>query len=198
MGYCNWPEMSAIDRVYHDTEWGVPIWDDRAMFEHLSLECMQCGLSWDLMLKKRSIMFECFEGYDYDAIAKYGEFEIERILATDGMIRSRRKIEAIVANASRFLEVRAEFGTFCDYLWGWTDRKSIVYRSHDNMRIPAGNPLSSQIAADLKKRGFRFVGAITMYAHLQACGMINDHDRDCPRFQYIVDRYPTVVKKRGY
>ena len=196
MSYCDWGAIDALHRAYHDAEWGVPVRDDRTMFEHLSLECLQCGLSWGLMLKKRAIFRDCFDGFDFERVARYGEADVARILATDGMIRSPRKVAAVIDNAKRVLEVRDEFGSFCDYLWRFSDGKTILYRGHESGAIPVSNGLSARIGADLKKRGFRFVGAITIYSHLQACGIVCDHDQSCPRHQMIVENYPTVVKRR--
>lgn len=196
MGYCAWAETNEANRVYHDTEWGVPVHDDRLMFEHLTLECLQCGLSWDLMLKKREIFRKCFDNFNFDKIAGYNEADVERIINTDGMIRSPRKVLAIISNARCFRKVREEFGSFCDYIWSYTKGKTILYIGHDVGAVPASNGLSEKISKDLKKRGFKFLGAVTIYAHLQACGIINDHDKNCPCFQKINDAYPTVRKRR--
>lgn len=196
MGYCGWADTDPLDKVYHDTEWGIPVHDDRHMFEHLTLECMQCGLSWVLMLKKREIFRKCFDNFDYDRIADYNEADVERILNTEGMIRSPRKVNAIINNARCYQKVREEFGTFCDYIWSYSDGKTILYQGHDAGRIPVSNGLSARISKDLKKRGFKYVGPVTIYSHLQACGIINDHDKDCPCRKKILDGYPTVVRRR--
>ena len=196
MGYCGWADTDSLDKVYHDTEWGIPVHDDRHMFEHLTLECMQCGLSWALMLKKREIFRKCFDNFDYDRIADYNEADVERILNTEGMIRSPRKVNAIINNARCYQKVREEFGTFCDYIWSYSDGKTILYQGHDAGRIPVSNGLSARISKDLKKRGFKYVGPVTIYSHLQACGIINDHDKDCPCRKKILDGYPTVVRRR--
>ena len=196
MGYCGWANTDPLDKVYHDTEWGIPVHDDRHMFEHLTLECMQCGLSWALMLKKREIFRKCFDNFDYDRIADYNEADVERILNTEGMIRSPRKVNAIINNARCYQKVREEFGTFCDYIWSYSNGKTILYQGHDAGRIPVSNGLSARISKDLKKRGFKYVGPVTIYSHLQACGIINDHDKDCPCRKKILDGYPTVVRRR--
>lgn len=196
MGYCTWAGMNERNRVYHDTEWGIPVHDDVRMFEHLSLECLQCGLSWDLMLKKREIFRSCFAGFDARKIAAFTDADVARILQTKDMIRSERKIRAIINNAQRFLEVQSEYGTFCDYLWSYTGGKTILYHGHDTGKIPVSNGLSERIGKDLKKRGFRYVGEITIYSHLQACGIINDHDIDCPCYKKINRMHPTVKKRR--
>ena len=198
MGYCGWASSDPLDRVYHDTEWGIPVHDDRHMFEHLTMECMQCGLSWDLMLKKRAIFCVCFDNFEYDIIAKYDETDIERILNTEGMIRSPRKIKAVINNAQCYQRVREEFGSFCDYIWAFSGGKTILYQGHATGPIPVSNGLSEKISSDLKKRGFKYVGPVTIYSHLQACGIINDHDKDCPCWQKIVSEYPTVTKRRDH
>ena len=198
MGYCAWAGMNELNKAYHDNEWGIPVHDDRKMFEHLILECMQCGLSWDLMLKKRDIFRKCFDDFDFDRIAEYDESDIERIMNTEDMIRSPRKIVAVINNARCFQKVREEFGTFCDYLWAYSDGKTILYTGHnkDIARIPVSNGLSKRISKDLKKRGFKYVGEITIYSHLQACGIINDHDEICDCYKRINEQYPTVNKRR--
>ncbi len=192
MGHCDWAFASERDRLYHDREWGVPAHDDRQMFEHLTLECLQCGLSWGLMLKKRDIFRRCFENFDYDKIAAYGEDDVARILNTEGMLRSERKIQAVIHNARCYQKIRAEFGSFCAYLWAYTGGKTVLYDGHAQGAIPVSNGLSERISRDLKKRGFQFVGPVTIYAHLQACGVINDHAGDCPRFRQINDAHPTA------
>lgn len=196
MGFCAWADINERNRIYHDTEWGIPVHDDRHMFEHLFLECMQCGLSWDLMLKKREIFRACFDNFDYDKIAAYTETDVERILATEGMIRSPRKVRAIISNAQCYQRIREEFGSFCTYLWGYTDGKTILYNGHGKGAIPVSNGLSERISKDLKKRGFKYVGPVTIYSHLQACGIVNDHDASCPCFEKINKAHPTIVKRR--
>ena len=198
MGYCTWAGMNELNKVYHDTEWGIPVHEDRKMFEHLILECMQCGLSWDLMLKKRDVFRKCFDDFDFDRIAEYDDSDIDRIMNTEDMIRSPRKIAAVINNARCFRKVREEFGTFCDYLWAYSDGKTILYTGHnkDIAKIPVSNGLSRRISKDLKKRGFKYVGEITIYSHLQACGIINDHDEDCDCYKRINEQYPSVNKRR--
>jgi len=168
---------------YHDEEWGVPVRDDRKQFEFLMMEVMQCGLNWNMMLQKRDIFRECFDGFDYGKVAEYGEADIQRILEKEGMIKSRRKVEAVIHNAGCFRKVREEFGTFCQYLWGFSQGKMILYMGHQKGQIPARNGLSDQIAKDLKRRGFKYLGSVTVYAHLQACGMVNDHLETCFRYR---------------
>ena len=198
MGFCGWADINERNRIYHDTEWGIPVHDDRKMFEHLMLECMQCGLSWDLMLKKREVFRECFSDFDYDRIADFGEEDIQRILDTKNMIKSPRKVAAIINNARCFQKIREEFGSFCEYIWSYSGNKTILYNGHNKEggKIPVSNGLSKCISKDLKKRGFKYVGEVTIYSHLQACGIINDHDERCPCFRDIAAKYPVVKMRR--
>ena len=196
MSYCNWEHTSEANIRYHDEEWGVPVHDDRRQFEHLMMEVMQCGLNWNMMINKREIFRSCFDGFDYDRVAEYGEKDIERILSTEGMIRSRRKIEAVINNARCFKKIREEFGSFEAYLWGYSGGKTILYDKHEEGYIPVSNGLSEKISSDLRKRGFKYVGPVTIYSHLQSSGVINDHDKDCPCYKKINDNYPTVRKRR--
>ncbi len=192
MSYCNWSKGAPLMEAYHDEEWGVPLHDDKKLFEFLMLESLQCGLSWMLMLKKREIFRECFEGFDYQKISRYTEEDADRILAVPGMLRSPRKVMAVIQNAKCYEAVCEEFGSFDKYLWSFTDRKTILYDGHKDGWIPVSNRLSEAIAFDLKKRGFRYLGSITVYSYLQACGVINDHGKKCPCYRRINDNFPTV------
>lgn len=194
MGYCGWNSASEIDRHYHDTEWGIPVHNDRKQFEYLMMEVMQCGLSWELMLRKREIFRQCFDNFDFDKVAAYDERDVERIMNTEGMIRSPSKIRAIINNARCFQKIRNLYGSFSNYLWAYADGKTIIYSSHGGGRIPASNGLSARISKDLKSKGFKYLGTITVYSHLQACGIINDHDRDCPCYKKINGSFPTITK----
>ena len=194
MGYCGWNSASEIDRHYHDTEWGIPVHDDRKQFEYLMMEVMQCGLSWELMLRKREIFRQCFDNFDFDKVAAYDERDVERIMNTEGMIRSPRKIRAIINNARCFQKIRNLYGSFSNYLWAYSDGKTIIYSSHGGGRIPVSNGLSARISKDLKSKGFKYLGAVTVYSHLQACGIINDHDTDCPCYKKINCSFPTITK----
>ena len=196
MGYCNSWWKTKADEIYHNTEWGRPLHSDKKQFEFLMLEVMQCGLSWQLMLKKRAVFRACFDGFDFNKIAHYNAQDIKRILRVPDMIKSERKIKAVIQNAQAFLQVRREFGSFCKFLWGYTGGKTVLYAGHARGQVPASNGLSAQISSDLKKRGFTFLGPVTVYSHLQACGMINDHSADCPLFAQINTHYPTVKKQR--
>lgn len=184
MATCEW-STTPLYQAYHDHEWGRPIHDDQLQFEHLCLESLQCGLSWLTILNKRDIIRGCFDHFDIDTVASYGESDVERILQTEGMLKSHPKIEAIINNASAFKDIQDEFGSFCNYIWAFTDNKTIIYESHSDGNIPAKNGLSTRISKDLKKRGFKFVGPVTIYSHLQASGLINDHGNDCPCFSEI-------------
>ena len=195
MGHCDRVFGDELNRNYHDYEWGVPVHDDRHMFEHLTMECLQCGLSWNLMMKKREIFRTCFDNFDYDAVAAYDETDVQRILNTPGMIRSPQKVRAIINNARCYREIRQEYGSFCDYIWAYTEGRTILYEGHGEGKIPARNGLSERISADLKKRGFKYVGPVTIYSHLQACGIINDHASDCPCYHRINSTYPTIRLK---
>ena len=190
MNRCPWCTINELETKYHDEEWGVPVHDDIKQFEYLMLEVMQCGLSWDTVLKKREIFRRCFDGFDFDKIAEYTEHDIERIMNTEGVIRSRRKIEAVISNARCFRQIREEFGSFSDYLWGWTGGKTLLYRGHEKGSIPASTALSERIAKDLKKRGMKYLGAVTVYAHLQASGVVNDHIKDCRCYKKLTEKYP--------
>lgn len=196
MERCPWCLGNEKMIRYHDEEWGVPVHDDRKQFEFLMMEVMQCGLNWNMMLQKREVFHKCFDGFDYRKIAEYGEADIQRILETEGMIRSRRKAEAVIHNARCFLKVQEEFGTFSEYLWEFSEGKMILYMGHQKGRIPARNGLSDLISKNLKKRGFKYLGSVTVYAHLQACGMVNDHVEGCFRYREVMAGEPVARKRR--
>ena len=182
---CAWSRGNALLQEYHDREWGVPVHDDRLLFEHLTLEVMQCGLNWLLMLKKREIFRQCLAGFRPELLASFSEADIETALATPGMIRSRRKVEAVVNNARAFLGIQKEYGSFASWVWRFTDGRMLVYASHD-LAIPASSPLSDAMSKEFRTRGFRFLGSVTVYSFLQACGLINDHERQCPRYKEVM------------
>ena len=181
---------------YHDEEWGVPVHDDRKQFEFLMMEVMQCGLNWNMMIQKREIFRGCFDDFDFDKVAVYGETDIEHIMGTDGMIRSQRKIEAVIHNAKCFQKIRAEFGSFSEYIWGFTRGKTYLYMGHQKGSIPARNGLSDRISADLKKRRLKYKGSVTVYSHLQACGIINDHWEGCFRYKELISCTNSRRKRR--
>lgn len=196
MERCPWCTCNEKMIRYHDEEWGVPVYDDQKQFEFLMMEVMQCGLNWNMMIQKREIFRECFDRFDYNKVAEYQEAEIERILNTEGMIRSRRKIEAVIHNARCFQKIREEFGAFSDYIWGFTGGKTYLYTGHQKGEIPARNGLSDRISKDLKKRGLKYMGSITVYSHLQACGIINDHLETCGRYRELLAVTDAVKKRR--
>ncbi len=192
MERCNWANVNEISKEYHDNEWGIPVHDDYKLFEYLTYECLQCGLSFSTILKKREIIKECFDNFNYDKIAKYSDKDVKRILNTEGMLHSLPKIKAIINNAKCYQKVREEYGSFCNYLWNYSDNKTIIYEGHKEGKIPVSNELSQMISKDLKKKGFKFIGEIIIYSYLQACGIINDHTEKCPKFEEINKKYPTV------
>jgi DNA-3-methyladenine glycosylase I len=185
---CGWCLGHDIYIDYHDTEWGVPVYDDRTQFEFLTLEAAQAGLSWLTVLKKRARYREVFANFDPAIVAQYDQEKIEALLSDPGIIRNRLKVVAAVNNAARFLEVQAEFGTFCRYLWGFTGGKPVVNAWKTLREIPAQTALSDTISKDLKRRGFRFVGSTIIYAHLQATGIVMDHLVDCHRYQALAGK----------
>lgn len=191
---CDWCKDNGMMQKYHDEEWGIPLHDDRKQFEFLMMEVMQCGLNWNMMLKKRAIFRQCFDDFDYRKIALYDDKKIQEIMDTPGMIRSIRKIQAVINNAVRFLQIIEEFGSFDTYLWSWTGHKTLIYRSHQTTWA-AKNELSDAVSADLKKRGFKYLGSITVYSHLQACGMINDHSETCFLYQKICKDFPVEYRE---
>jgi DNA-3-methyladenine glycosylase I len=178
----------ALMRDYHDREWGTPLHDDRKLFEFLILEGMQAGLSWKLVLEKRENFRRAFRGFDPVRIAKFTARDVRRLLGDAGIIRNRLKILAAINNARRFLEVRREFGSFDRYIWAFVDGKPIHSGLRSFAGMPARTPLSDRISADLKARGFKFVGSTVVYSHMQATGMVNDHLVGCFRYRELVRR----------
>ena len=185
MTYCKWNKISELYKRYHDEEWGIPLHDDQMQFEFLMMEVMQCGLNWTMMMKKREIFRSCFDNFEYDKIAKYTEEDVDRILEVPGMIKSRRKIEAIISNAKCFMQIQQEFGSFDKYLWDYSEGKTFIYQRHLDGEWLTKNALSDKIAADLKKRGFKFLGSTLIYSYLQSVGIINDHAPECRMFEKI-------------
>ncbi len=182
---CNWCGNDPIYIKYHDTEWGVPVYDDSRIFEFLLLETFQAGLSWITILKKRENFRKVFDNFDYTKIASYSDDKLERLRNDDGIIRNRLKIKASKTNAIAFMKVQKEFVTFSKYLWGFVNGKPIQNNVKSTGELPANTPLSDKISSDLKKRGFKFVGSTIVYAHMQAMGMINDHSTKCFRYKEI-------------
>src|SRR5687767_12845546 len=180
MKRCTWPK-NELAIAYHDSEWGVPLHDDRKLFEFIVLEGAQAGLSWDTILRKRENYREAFDGFDVEKVARYTDKKIERLLQNEGIIRNRLKVASAVSNAIAFIKVQKEFGSFDKYIWSFVDGKPIVNKRKDTSQIPARSEISDTISKDLKKRGFNFVGSTIMYAHMQATGMVNDHLVGCFR-----------------
>lgn len=170
---------------YHDTEWGVPEYDARALWEKLMLDGFQAGLAWITILRKRDTMREAFDGFEPELIARYDEAKKAELLANPGIIRSKTKVDAAIGNARAYLEMREQGLDFSDYLWGFVDGKPIQNRFDQLKNIPTDTPLSAQISKDLKKRGFKFVGPVIVYAFMEAVGMVNDHEVSCPRHQAV-------------
>jgi len=184
---CPWADLTKPDYIeYHDKEWGVPVYDDRLIFEFLSLESAQAGLSWYTVLKKREHYRVAFENFEPQKVAKFSQARIEKLLQNPGIIRNRLKIESTVNNARRFLEVQKAFGSFSKYIWGFVGGKPRVHSIRKLSDYPATSPESDALSKDLKKRGFKFVGSTICYAHMQATGMVNDHSLDCFRRKEII------------
>ena len=182
---CTWAGDDSLYHRYHDKEWGVPVHSDKKLFEFLILEGMQAGLSWITVLKKREAFREVFDGFDYNKVAGYKKRKIEDLLNNPGIIRNKLKINAAVTNAQAFIRVRAEFGTFNKYIWGFVDHNPLQNSCRTLKDIPALTPLAETISKDLKKKGFSFVGPTIVYAHMQATGMVNDHTIDCFRYKEV-------------
>ena len=181
---CKWAEGVSLDYIeYHDTEWGVPVRDDRKQFEFLVLEGAQAGLSWSTILNKRDGYRRLFADFDPEKIARFTSKRIEKILLDPSIVRNRLKVQSVVSNAKAFLDVQQEFGSFCDYIWGFVDGAPVQNRFRKDADIPATSPQSDALSMDLKKRGFKFVGSTIMYAHMQATGMVNDHVTGCFRYK---------------
>ena len=184
---CTWP-TSDLDIVYHDTEWGVPVHDDRTLFEFLTLEGAQAGLSWSTILKKRDNYKRAFADLDLSRVARFSEAKVERLMLDPGIVRNRLKIESTVSNARAFLDVQKEFGSFDAYVWRFVDGSPKQNARTALKQIPASTRESDAMSKDLKKRGFRFVGTTICYAFMQAVGMVNDHLVTCFRYDLLARR----------
>lgn len=182
---CGWCVGDPLYEAYHDTEWGVPLYEDNLLFEFLILETFQAGLSWITILRKRENFRKAFDNFDYRKMATYSEEKIAQLLADPGIIRNKLKIRASVANAQAFLEIQKEFSSFSKYIWCFVDGKPLQNNWGTFKDAPAKTDLSIAISKDLKKRGFKFVGPTVVYAHMQATGMVNDHEVGCFRHGMI-------------
>lgn len=186
MNKCEWPGKDPLYNDYHDKEWGVPVYDDGKIFEFLILETFQAGLSWITILRKRENFRKAFDNFDYKKIARYEEDKVQELLQNEGIIRNKLKINATISNASAFMKVQTEFGTFSKYIWGFVGGKPIQNSYKTLKEIPATTEVSDRLSNDLKRRGFKFVGSTVVYAHMQATGMVNDHIVECFRHKEIV------------
>ncbi len=194
---CPWVDLSKPDYVaYHDIEWGVPVHDDRLLFEFLTLEGAQAGLSWYTVLRKRDNYRIAFDHFDPEKVAKYDERKVQLLLANPGIIRNKAKILASINNARRFLEIQEAFGSFDAYIWRFVDGKPIVHQLRKLGDYPATSPESDAMSKDLRKKGFQFVGSTICYAHMQATGMVNDHTITCARRQEILNGYGRSSARR--
>ncbi len=182
---CGWCLKFDQYIEYHDTEWGVPVHDDRIHFEFLILEGAQAGLSWSTILKKRAGYKKAFADFDPKKVSRFTESRIEKILLDPGIVRNRLKVHAAVNNAKRFLEVQKEFGSFDNYIWGFVNHKPIINKRKSLSDIPPTTKESDTLSKDLIKRGFKFVGSTVIYAHMQACGLVNDHLVNCWRYKQV-------------
>ena len=182
---CTWAGKDPLYQAYHDLEWGVPVHDDRLLFEFLILEGAQAGLSWITILKKREAYRAAFAGFDPEKVARFGKAETTKLLGNPGIVRNRLKLESAITNARAFLKVREEFGSFNAYQWRFVEGRPIQNAWEKAENVPANTPVSDALSRDLKQRGFRFVGTTICYAHMQAVGMVNDHTVDCFRWREL-------------
>lgn len=179
---CPWA-CTPLEIAYHDDEWCRPCHDEKKLFEFLELEGMQAGLSWRFILERRAAFNRVYAGFDPAVLARWGAADVERALAAPGVLKNRRKAESVVTNARAFLNVQEEWGSFDAYLWSWAEGTPRINRWTDQAQMPAESPLSAALSADLKKRGFRFVGPVICYSYLQAAGLVNDHLVSCPFYE---------------
>ena len=180
---CEWANANDHEREYHDTHWGVPVHDDRILFEFLILEGAQAGLSWDTILKRRASYREAYDDFDFNKIATYDDAKIEEFMQDGGIIRNRRKILSSIQNAKAFIDIRNECGSFDTYIWAFVNGRPIQNSFTSIREIPAKTELSEKISRDMKKRGFSFVGPTIMYAYMQSVGIVNDHETGCFRYE---------------
>ncbi len=182
---CGWCVGDPLYEAYHDKEWGVPVKDDHTLFEFLVLETFQAGLSWITILRKRENFRKAFDQFDYKKIAQYDTVKIESLLQDAGIIRNKLKIYATVGNAQAFMKIQEEFGSFSKYIWGFVDGRPIKNNLQNHKEAKATTEISDVLSKDLKKRGFKFVGSTVVYAHMQATGMVNDHEIRCFRYEEV-------------
>lgn len=182
---CGWCIGDPLYEAYHDLEWGVPLKDDASIFEFLILETFQAGLSWITILRKRENFRKAFDNFDYKKISNYKDTKIETLLEDAGIVRNKLKIKATISNAIAFIKIQEEFGSFSKYIWAFVNNTPIKNKWQSYKDAPANTALSDTISKDLKKRGFKFVGSTVIYAHMQATGMVNDHEVNCFRYNQV-------------
>ena len=182
---CGWCVGDPLYEAYHDQEWGVPVYDDQTIFEFLILETFQAGLSWITILRKRENFREALDDFDYKKIARYSEAKLEALLQNPGIIRNKLKVKATVSNAQAFIKIQEEFGSFSKYIWSFVNHKPIQNSVKIYKEAPATTAISDALSKDLKKRGFKFTGSTVVYTHMQATGMVNDHEVDCFRYAEV-------------
>lgn len=182
---CGWCRGDALYEAYHDTEWGVPVYDDATLFEFLILETFQAGLSWITILRKRENFRQAFDGFDYKKIALYDSEKLSLLMHDAGIIRNKLKMQAAVTNAQAFMRIQDEFESFSNYIWEFVGHKPIVNQIAHYKEAPTTTAVSDRLSKDLKKRGFKFVGSTVVYAHMQATGMVNDHEVVCFRYREL-------------
>ena len=187
---CDWCLANPTYIAYHDEEWGVPIYNDHKLFEALLLETFQAGLSWWAILKKREHFREAFHNFDVKRVAQMTDYDVDILLQNKGIIRNRGKITGAIANARAFIEIQKKVGSFSDFMWSYTDGVPIQNQFEQTRELPQTTALAEQMSNDLKKRGFKYIGKITMYAHMQAVGMVNDHVIDCFRHKEVAALSP--------
>lgn len=182
---CAWCIGDNLYETYHDNEWGVPVYDDAKLFEFLILETFQAGLSWITVLRKRENFRVAFDNFDFKKISQYQQDKIDSLIQNSGIIRNKLKIQATITNAQAFMKIQDEFGSFSNYIWGFVNGKPIKNEFKSIQDLPANTPLSDTISKDLKNRNFKFVGSTVIYAHMQATGMVNDHEVGCFRYEEV-------------
>ena len=182
---CPWCVSNELDKTYHDEEWGVPVFDDQKLFEMLILEGAQAGVSWHVVLQKRARYKKVFLDFDPDRVARMSDKKLEKALTDTGLIRNKLKIYSVRSNAIALQAVREEFGSFSNYIWGFVDGKPIQNKWEKSSQVPAQTAISEKMSKDLKKRGFKFIGATICYAYMQGVGMVNDHVIDCYRYKAV-------------
>ncbi|MDT0649221.1 DNA-3-methyladenine glycosylase I [Autumnicola edwardsiae] len=182
---CGWCVGDPLYEAYHDQEWGVPVFDDKTIFEFLLLETFQAGLSWITILRKRENFRCAFDDFNYNKIALYSEEKIQELLQDKGIIRNKLKVRSAVTNAQLFIQIQKEYGSFSNYIWSFVDGKPVQNEVKDYRKAPATTEISDKLSKDLKKLGFKFVGSTVVYAHMQATGMVNDHEVSCFRYNEV-------------